>query len=222
MRRHSIFKKVCMFFEKKKESFNRISQQFFIEEVMNVVTHMPAIFAFSFFGGMLIAKTQFVWSNLVYILSLINLFTFSVLYHAFQKRMYKKFFQLCDHISIYLLIGGTYTPILSYLEETTGLIYVWVLIGFGILERLFFIHKLKNYISLFLTKCILAGCYILSLRSFYLIDSVPFYLFLSGGLSYILGSYFFMSAKKFAHAWWHIAVLGGSTLHFLAIYYLTK
>mgnify|MGYP001060459555 CR=1 FL=1 len=218
----SIFKKIRNYLEKKKESFNRISQQFFIEEVMNVLTHMPAIFAFSFFGGMLIAKTQFVISNLVYVLSLVNLFTFSVLYHAFQKRAYKKFFQLCDHISIYLLIGGTYTPILSYLNEQTSLVYIWVLIGFGILERLFFIHKIKNYINLFLTKCILAGVYILSLKSFYSIANLPFYLFLGGGLAYIGGSYFFVSTKKFAHAWWHVAVLAGSVCHFLAVYLLTK
>lgn len=218
----TIFKKIRIFLEKKKQNFNRISQQFFIEEVLNVVTHMPAVFAFSFFGGILIAKTQLVWSNLIYVLSLVNLFTFSVLYHAFQKRSYKKFFQLCDHISIYLLIGGTYTPILMHLGETTGLAYIWVLIGFGILERLFFIHKLKNYITLFLTKCILAGCYILSLKSFYAMENIPFYLFISGGLEYIAGSYFFMSSKKFAHAWWHISVLIGSASHFLAIYYLTK
>lgn len=217
-----IFKKIRTFLEKKKQKFNRISEQFFIEEVMNVITHMPAIFGFSFFGGILIAKTQYVWANLVYVLSLVNLFTFSVLYHAFQKRAYKKFFQACDHVSIYLLIGGTYTPILSYLNEHTSLAYIWVLIGFGILERLFFIHKLKNYISLFLTKCILAGAYVLSLKSFYAIEKLPFCLMLIGELFFIAGSYFFLSKKKFAHAWWHVFVLAGSVSHFLMIYYLTR
>lgn len=218
----TIFKKIRIFLEKKKQNFNRISQQFFIEEVMNVVTHLPPIFLFSFFGGILISSTEYVASNIVYILSLVNLYTFSVLYHAFQKQVYKKFLQLCDHVSIYLLIGGSYTPILSYMNDSFGLAYIWILIGVGIIERIFFIHKLKNYSSLFLTKCILAGVYILSIRDFYFLPTFPFWMIVASGFSYIAGSYFFVSKKKYAHNLWHLAVIAGSVCHFLAVYFLTK
>lgn len=205
-------------------SKNKISEQFIEEEVLNVLTHLPAVFVFSFLGGYLIAKTQYPIANFIFILSLVNLYSFSVMYHAIQKIKLKKLFQLYDHISIYLLIGGTYTPILAYLNEYTALNYIWIIIFIGIIERIFlFIRNVTNLDAMFLTKCILTGIFITSLKSFWNnVPSVSFWLVLIGGFFYAFGSYFFISKKLYAHVKWHVMVLIGSVCHFMAVYCLTK
>ena len=55
------------------------------------------------------------FSAIVYGISLIVLYTSSSLYHAFRNKKIKHVFRILDHCSIYLLIAGTYTPILLIL-----------------------------------------------------------------------------------------------------------
>ena len=86
----------------------------------------------------------------VYGFCFLMLFTFSTLYHGFQQPKIKKVLQVFDHISIYFLIAGTYTPfILNYLFNTTGIVMLcvlWSLVFIGIFFKIFFVNRF-NIIS---------------------------------------------------------------------------
>ncbi len=85
----------------------------------------------------------------IYGFSFILLFTFSTLYHAFQNPKVKSVLHVFDHISIYFLIAGTYTPfLLNYMLNTTGIVMLSVLWGLtliGISFKIFFTGRF-NYI----------------------------------------------------------------------------
>lgn len=77
----------------------------------------------------------------IYGFCFLQLFTFSTLYHGFQHALVKRVFQILDHISIYFLISGTYTPfLLIYMNNTFGitlLAVLWGLTALGIIFKIF-------------------------------------------------------------------------------------
>ncbi|MFA6623684.1 MAG: hemolysin III family protein, partial [Fibrobacteraceae bacterium] len=74
----------------------------------------------------------------VYAFSFTMLFVFSTLYHAVQHPTAKRMLKVCDHISIYFLIAGTYTPfLLIYLLNGFGIALLSILWGLAILGILF-------------------------------------------------------------------------------------
>lgn len=81
----------------------------------------------------------------IYGFCFLQLFTFSTLYHGFQQPQAKRVFEILDHISIYFLIAGTYTPfLLIYMNNTFGislLIVLWSLTALGIIFKIFFTGK---------------------------------------------------------------------------------
>ena len=120
------------------------------EEKINVYTHAIGA-AMSFLGvGILLffaLATNDFWkivSSLIYGISLIVLFTISSLYHSREGKT-KDLFQKLDHIAIFYLIAGTYTPfILVHFREGMGLIIlsiVWILAVVGTVIKIFFTGK---------------------------------------------------------------------------------
>ena len=90
----------------------------------------------------------------VYGFCFLMLFTFSTLYHSFQQAQVKRTLEIFDHISIYFLIAGTYTPfLLIYLNDAFGitlLVVLWTLTLLGIIFKIFFTGRFEiislNYI----------------------------------------------------------------------------
>jgi len=82
----------------------------------------------------------------IYAFSFLMLFTFSTLYHSTQHRYAKKILRTCDHISIYFLIAGTYTPfLLVYMLNPFGITLLaiqWSLVLLGIAFKIFFTGRL--------------------------------------------------------------------------------
>ena len=89
----------------------------------------------------------------IYGFCFLQLFTFSTLYHGFQNPQVKRVLEILDHISIYFLIAGTYTPfILIYLNNTFGIILLsilWGLTVFGIFFKIFYTGR-WNLLSTFI------------------------------------------------------------------------
>jgi len=81
----------------------------------------------------------------IYGFTFLQLFTSSTLYHGFQHVEAKRVFKILDHISIYFLISGTYTPfLLIYMNNTFGitlLSVLWSLTAVGIIFKIFFTEK---------------------------------------------------------------------------------
>ena len=85
-------------------------------EKLNSISHLVgAVLALVGLGALLTVGIQshdrwIISSFSVFGITLVLLYTMSTLYHSFHPPRLKELFQLFDHVSIYLLIAGTYTP----------------------------------------------------------------------------------------------------------------
>ena len=146
----------------------------------------------------------------------------STLYHSFQHPKVKGVFKILDHAAIYLLIAGTYTPILLVsLRDAWGWSLfgvMWGLAVAGIVFKFFFIGRFEK---LSLVIYLLMG-WMGVIAAGQIIDALPFgglLWLLAGGISYTTGVIFYRWEKlKYSHAIWHLFVLGGSICHFFAIF----
>lgn len=198
------------------------------EEFYNTITHgLGAVFSIVALVLLLVfsvnnGTTLHVTTTAVFGVSLVLLYTASTLYHAVVQLKWKRFFRLIDHLSIYILIAGTYTPFaLLGLKGTWG----WVLFGliwaFAILGFIFKFSPLRRSEKLSLSLYAIMGwLVIIAIKP--LLANVPapaLWYLLGGGLCYTFGIYFYATEKiPYNHAIWHVFVLGGSTLHFLGIF----
>ena len=196
-----------------------------LEEVGNSVTHgVGALLAIA--GTVLLLLRSDTGSrtlaSIVYGACMILMFLMSCLYHAFRsgsrvKRLWRRF----DYISIYLLIGGTFTPLwLVYWGNRTGYILCaaqWAVIITGLtLVAVFGPGRPK---ALHMTLFIVLGWSGLIFLPGMVRDNLPpFRATLGGGLLYTLGIIPFALKKKGAHFLWHFFVLFGAIVHWLGIY----
>jgi len=154
--------------------------------------------------------------------SAIILYTMSCLYHAFKRdSVVKRVFRRFDYASIYLLIGGTYLPIFFIVfEQPINYIFIilqWTIIITGITLKTVRFYKFK-WVD-FVLYLLLGWSGILVFQPLYQASPAAFYWILAGGISYTLGTLFYGLRKfKYNHFIWHLFVLGGTILHFFAIY----
>lgn len=155
--------------------------------------------------------------------SLILLYTFSTLYHSLRHRA-KAVFRRLDHLAIYLLIAGSYTPFaLVTLRGGWG----WSLFGtvWGLAVAgmaLEFLPRRGARILPVVIYLLMGWLALIALKP--LLQALPLHGFLwllAGGLCYTLGVIFYgLDARlKHAHGVWHLFVLGGSVCHYAAIYF---
>ena len=197
------------------------------EEIFNGITH--GIGALLSIAAMitLVALASIngdVWqivSFSIYGFTLFFLYLSSTLYHSIFHKKSKDMLRLLDHISIYLLIAGSYTPILLIsMRDTWGwilFVLIWSLAIMGILLKIFAKNKMK-YISTSL-YVLMGWLIIIALKP--LLETIPlglFYWLLAGGVIYTLGVIFYKCKRiPFNHGIWHLFVLGGSALHYFGI-----
>jgi len=199
-------------------------------EKFNSISHLiGAVLSLIGFGALItVASQQHKWqislSFITFGLTLIVMYSVSTLYHSFSKPKLKFIFQKLDHISIYLLIAGTYTPFaLVTLYESKGisiLIAEWILALLGIILEL----KIKKRIKVLqLSIYLLMGWLITTDLTFLqtnLSAAGVFWLFF-GGIIYTLGVVFYVldgkKILKHSHGIWHLFVLIGSASHFIAV-----
>lgn len=168
-------------------------------------------------------KTEYsLASVIIYGVSIIILFTASTCYHAAKTERKKHVFRIIDHISIYLLIAGTYTPVLLItLEQSLGwtLFYVvWGIAAFGVILKVFFTGKFEIFSTLlYLAMGWLIVFDFTNLSN--LIHSNGILLLFAGGLAYTVGIIFYAIQKiPYNHVIWHFFVLAGAIFHFFMIF----
>ncbi len=148
-------------------------------------------------------------------------FTFSTLYHGFQHEKVKRALKILDHISIYYLIAGTYTPlILIYNNNSFGitlLCVLWSLTIVGTVFKIFYCGRweiISTAIYLLMGWSMLAGG-----NSFF--ERMPpavLQMVIAGGIIYSLGVIFYLWDRYFySHALWHLFVLAAAICHYVAI-----
>ena len=157
----------------------------------------------------------------IYGLTLVLLYSISTLYHSVQGRA-KVLMRKLDHLSIYLLIAGSYTPFcLVTLEGAWGWTLfgiVWTLAVIGMLQEIkprsearvlsIVIYAVMGWIVLIAVKPLIAA-----------LGMAGFIWLAGGGVLYTVGIIFFAYDGRFRH-WhgiWHLFVMGGSLMHFVAV-----
>lgn len=197
-----------------------------LEEIGNSITHgIGAILAvIGFILLIKISETSMeLLASIIYGLSLILMMTMSSLYHSFKRESkFKKVFRRFDYCGVYLLIGGTFAPlILVYSNSSLNMIlfYIqWSLILLGSVFVLIFGPyriRILNFILFFS----IGYSAVIFIPQMFKDNLNLFYMILSGGLIYTFGMIPFAFRKiKGAHFIWHFFVLVAAIIHFLGIY----
>jgi hemolysin III len=157
----------------------------------------------------------------IYGLCFLMLFTCSTIYHIAQEPAIKRIFLILDHISIYFLIAGTYTPfLLIYLNNSFGitlLSVLWSLTFIGIFFKTRFTGRweiISTIIYILMGWIMIVG----GRRFFDAIPSGVLMLLGIGGALYTIGVIFYLWDKYlYSHALWHIFVLAAAVCHYVAV-----
>ena len=196
------------------------------EEIANAVTHgLGLLLSIAGLVALVWLATVrgtawHVVSCAIYGSTLVLLYLSSTLYHALSATRAKKLFRVFDHSAIFLLIAGTYTPfVLVSLRTRFGyalLAVVWVLSVGGVVFKSI---KVDGYGAISTGVYVLLGWIsIFAVRPLALsLTWAAMGWLVAGGLLYTLGVIFFAWNRRYAHAVWHVFVLGGSVCHYLAV-----
>ncbi len=200
-------------------------------EKLNSISHLiGAALALVGLGALLTVGVQsadawILGSFVVFGVSMVLLYTMSTLYHSFHPPGLKKLFQIFDHIAIYLLIAGTYTPyMLVSLRDGNGWLImgiIWVLAGIGVLSEVFLSGKAVKVgqIIIYLAMGWACSFDFSSLKS--ALPEAGLNWLIAGGAAYSVGVIFYVVDKakvmNHAHGIWHFFVLAGSICHFVSI-----
>ena len=198
------------------------------EEIAHAVSHgLGALLGIAGFAVLVVAaatRGEGAWQVVpcgVYGVALVLMFTTSTLYHSFTNPRLKRVFRVLDHEMIFLMIAGSYTPLLLItLRGRLGWTLfgvVWGIAAAGMVFQGFFtgrfkgastaLYLLMGWISLVALKPLLEN-----------LSAAGIGWLLAGGLCYTLGAGVYLFKKiPYHHAVWHLLVLAGSACHYFVI-----
>ena len=200
-------------------------------ERLNSISHLVgAALALVGLGALLTVSIQSgdpwrIASFSVFGFTLVLLYTMSTLYHSFNQSSVKEVFKILDHVSIYLLIAGSYTPfMLVLMRNPTGytiLSLVWGLALIGIASEVFLRGKAVKVTQMVIYLAMGWACTIDIEGMRQGLSEIGFDWVMWGGFAYTGGVVFYILDKmkklNHAHGIWHFFVLIGSSCHFVAI-----
>lgn len=204
-------------------------EQTISEEKANYITHAFGIlFSLIAIPVLLIYAAQkssasTVWGVAVFSFGMLMVYMASTIYHAVkQNTKAKRVLRIFDHIGIFVMIGGSYTPlVIKYTSTETATLFLgtmWGIILFGSLLKIFFTGK---YLILEVVIYLVLGWMIVFIIK-PLIANMPSQIFLFilvSGIFYSIGVIFYLWKKlNYHHAVWHVFVLAGTITHFFAVY----
>ena len=199
------------------------------EEIANSITHglgvalsIAALVVMIVKAAMTGAHPASLASAIIFGIALILEYLASTLYHAIAVPAAKRVFRIIDHSCIYLLIAGTYTPFcLITLGEAGGIglcIAVWAMAVLGILFEAFMRERQPRWLTvgIYLVMGWLVVFRMPQLLE--LLHPTALILLAAGGVCYTVGAAFYVLKKiRYMHTVFHVWVLAGSTLQFLAV-----
>ena len=202
------------------------------EEIFNAVSHIVGAglslcaLAAAVIKAALWGNAWDVVGGCIYGASLVLLYAVSGIYHALRKGTGKKVMQVLDHCVIYVLIAGTYTPILFSALRPVAPVRTWVLFGvvWGVaaVAITFTAIDLKKY-AVFSMICYIGmgWCVVSAWKTVVsALHPVGLQLLLWGGIAYTVGAvlYGLGSRRRYMHGAFHVFVVAGSVLQFLCIF----
>ncbi|APQ19367.1 PAQR family membrane homeostasis protein TrhA [Maribacter hydrothermalis] len=197
------------------------------EEKFNTVSHgIGTILAIIGMVLLLSANNQksnyAILSIVIYSISLISMLAVSTIYHAVHSSVWKQRMRIIDHINIYYLIAGTYTPValITLINGNGWFIFftVWGIALFGTILKVFYTGKFEilslllyltmGWLIVFDFQNLIDGTSKLGVR-----------LLMLGGAFYTIGIVFYAVRRiPYNHFIWHLFVLGGAISHWFFIY----
>ena len=207
---------------------NQVNDFSFIEEIWHAVTHGVGI-ALSIAALVLLVAFTLIHGHdalhlacaIVYGISLIILYGSSTLYHAVTHTKAKSLFQKFDHAAIYILIAGTYTPIaLITIGGVSGWVIFateWTIAVVGVALK--FLYPNRFELLSLIAYLVMGWLIVIDFSTFKAQIALPgFWLIIAGGLAYSGGVFFYIKDNvTHFHTIWHLFVMAGSILQFLAI-----
>lgn len=198
------------------------------EEIANSISH-----GFGFIGTLVLTPVLIVFAARdgnatsivaasVFGATMILTYLMSTLYHALPNGRAKRVFNILDHSSIFGLIAGTYTPFtLVVLSGGWGWSMFGLIWGLAIAGIIFkSVSKKKRPVLSTSIYVAMSWVLIIAIKPLWIELPSEGFLFLGlGGLSYMLGVLFYSArGLNYSHFIWHFFVLGGTILHFIAVF----
>jgi hemolysin III len=198
------------------------------EELANGISHslgilfclvgMPFVIAIAFQKHDLIT----LFSVFTFGIGMLLVYTFSTVYHLVQNENAKRILNIADHISIYYLIAGTYTPLMMlYLKRDTALLFLgimWSVVLLGTIFKIFYTKRFE-FVSVVL-YLIMGWMIVFVIKPLWGVIPLSVFLWiLAGGICYTFGVYFYVKGhKQYYHTIWHFFVLLGTVFHYISIF----
>lgn len=200
-----------------------------VEEAANTLSHGLALLAgvistpFLVHRAYMTGDAFFVVGASLFAASIIFMYLSSTLYHGLPAGRAKHTLRVLEHCAIFILIAGTYTPLLlGALNGAWGWSLfgvVWTLALLGVLLKIFAQHLPMAFST---TLYLLMGWVILiAFKPLLAVMPLPgIYWLVAGGICYTLGVVFFVfdDHLPFGHFIWHLWVMAGTSCHYVAVY----
>jgi len=204
------------------------------EEICNMTTHIVGgafgilALIFCVVRSVLLQNSWGIVSSAIYGASIVLLFSMSSIYHGLIPVKAKKVFRVIDHCTIYLLIAGTYTPIVLVSIRPISPFWAWLVFGIvwgsallamtltAIDMHRFRVFSMISYLAM-------GWCVLICIKDAILaVGGAGMLLIFIGGVLYTIGAVIYIIGKKknvpYAHTIFHVFVLLACILHFIAIY----
>ena len=200
---------------KKEELFNGLSHGM---GLLILLICMPLLYS----AAMEYKQGNYLWTLLPFFTGITMTYSSSTIYQFTPRGKNKDLWRIVDHISIFFLIGGTYTPIImQYIDAPVNTIFLsimWSIILLGTILKFWWTGKYDNLstgLYVFLGWMVLFVIWPLWKNA----PSEVLWWILAGGIAYSVGIYFYKNSKPhFYHVIWHLLVLLGTISHLVAIY----
>lgn len=214
--------------EKIEEEIGEIAEALSVEEIANTITHGfgLGLSVVGFIVLLILSVTNgdamYIAASAIYGASLIGLYAASTFYHGARSPRLKRALHMTDVCGIYLLTAGTYTPfgLVTLRGSSLGwtlFIVVWTMAISFIVLRMFFGGRFP--VLWVLSYLLLGWIGVIAIQPLLAATGMTaIVLVIAGGLAYSLGVIFYAAHRiPHNHAIWHVFVMAGSVLHYLAI-----
>ena len=192
------------------------------EDICNSVTHIAGA-VLTVYGTYLLvlnsAMPSFIVCALIYGVTIFSMFLVSSIYHAIRDQEVKSAVRKADHAVIYFAIAGTYVPILNAIASPReGMIWYCALGACAVIGGVFSFITLKHKYVTTVIYLVMGWASLLLLKNLWSVaEPMVSYLLVGGGVAFSVGAGLYLIKKPFVHTVFHLFVVAGVVLQYLAI-----
>ena len=192
------------------------------EDICNSITHIAGAVLTVYGTYLLILNSSmpsFIVCALIYGVAIFSMFLVSAVYHAIRDQEVKGGVRKADHAMIYFAIAGTYVPILNAIASPReGMIWYCALGACAVIGGIFSFITLRHKYVTTAIYLVMGWASLLLLKNLWgMAEPMISYLLVVGGVVFSIGAGLYLIKKPFVHTVFHLFVLGGVVLQYLAI-----